>query len=512
MSILRHLIVFVALLPASAVASIGITDILVRNSSFSPNGDGVLDSTEVIFNLSCDTETAYVWISVKDGDGQMIISLADGEPTAPGKVGRVWDGTGSSGHTAPEGEYTFEITASADADTTPTYMAKALLDVTAPAFGVLITPNPYAPNIPLADTLVKVDVSVLSSRPGDRLTIVVGDGEEPDSICTRELAEGDSIYTCFWDGRDMPDGIYALEVATSDIAGNGNIGSYSIDLDLEGPTLRFTHPERAHLSWFPDSVIGRAYDRNGVEAPVLRFLDGTAFTPLLTRPSGDSLVWYIGWPESLSYEGRFELECHAGDGLGHQSIKTFGVVVDTTPPGVPSLSPLPGTVSDPRLSVSGTGSADDSVLIYVNQAVAARTVCSATGQFKSAVELEMGVSTIYAIGRDKAGNVSGQSETVMVEYAEPIGIHVPERLGPDSSIEINLSKPGARITLRIFALDGTYIGSVVVDRPDLYGEISWDLTDSDGQSVKNGVYLLVFDIRYEDGTGSVEKRMVVVAR
>ena len=149
MSKLRILIVLAILLPAPALAYVEITDILIRNSSFSPNDDGVLDSTEVTFNLSCDKETAYVWILVKDGDGQMMTALADNEPTSPGKVAKVWDGSGPSGQTVPEGEYTFEITATADGDTTPTYMPKALLDVTAPVFGVLITPNPYAPNIPL---------------------------------------------------------------------------------------------------------------------------------------------------------------------------------------------------------------------------------------------------------------------------------------------------------------------------------------------------------------------------
>jgi hypothetical protein len=40
----------------------------------------------------------------------------------------------------------------------------------------------------------------------------------------------------------------------------------------------------------------------------------------------------------------------------------------------------------------------------------------------------------------------------------------------------------------------------------------WDLTDTDGTQVKNGPYALVFEIKYADGSTSVEKKAVVVAR
>jgi hypothetical protein len=101
---------------------------------------------------------------------------------------------------------------------------------------------------------------------------------------------------------------------------------------------------------------------------------------------------------------------------------------------------------------------------------------------------------------------------LVVQYAEAMGVIVPERLREDSKMEINLSASAAKITLRIFSMAGTYIRTIVIDQLDLYNEVVWDLRDSEGQPVQNGPYLLVFEIDYDNEKQTVEKKAVMVIR
>jgi hypothetical protein len=151
-------------------------------------------------------------------------------------------------------------------------------------------------------------------------------------------------------------------------------------------------------------------------------------------------------------------------------------------------------------------------LIYLNDSVTRRVKCSSTGIFQAALRLELGDNSIYAIAKDQTGNRSSPSAVQTVSYTEDVGIYVPERLGPGSRIEVNLDRPADVVTLRIFSADGYYVASVSLDEPGVYSEFEWDLMDSDGNPVRNGLYLLVFEIRYDDGKTLTDKSMVVVSR
>jgi hypothetical protein len=173
---------------------------------------------------------------------------------------------------------------------------------------------------------------------------------------------------------------------------------------------------------------------------------------------------------------------------------------------------VPERVSDPVLAVTGTGGPGDSLFVYLNGTVDTRTLCTGAGTFAAILDLALGVNEIYAISRDVAGHYSDPSETVTVEYVEQMGIRVDERLDGPATIEINLTRDASQIVLRVFSLYGTYLQTVVKNDPARFGEMVWDLTDTDGKQVKNGPYVLVFEIRYSDGSTDVEKMAVVVAR
>ena len=93
-----------------------------------------------------------------------------------------------------------------------------------------------------------------------------------------------------------------------------------------------------------------------------------------------------------------------------------------------------------------------------------------------------------------------------------MGITVPERFSSDSTIDFTLAKAANLITMRIFTLEGTFVATVTEPSPELVGEMTWNLEDAGGQRVRNGIYVMVFEIQYSDGDARVEKKAVVVAR
>jgi len=504
-------------MPFSALASVGISGLDASPDPFSPNGDDIRDSTVVSFTLETDEASAFVWVTVTDSEDKIVIRLAEAESSQPGQIEKVWLGQTSAGDPAPDGIYTFEVKAKAGADSTPVLARNVHLDTTPPIIeSVRPHPSPYAPLVPgdapTADSLLTIDIDISGSNAGDWLSAVMMVPGDPLTLCTPGLSSTDSTYTCSWDGREYDDGVYMLEVSTYDPAGNQASSSHSVDLDLKGPELTIDYPDQAAMDTFPAQVRGSFYDRNDVDSIGFRFHGGMEHIDVIVPAPCCPNPWFAEWPDSLKHDGDYTLEIYAVDTPGYDTTVTHLVSIKTVPSDAPTIDPVPEQVSDPVLTVTGTGGAGDSLFVYLNDVVEARTLCTDVGTFAAIVNLDLGMNDIYAISRDVAGHYSDPSETLTVEYVEQVGIRVDERLDGPATIEVNLTKDANQIVLRVFSLTGTYVRMVVEDDPVEFGEMVWDLTDTDGKQVKNGPYILVFEIRYSDGSTDVEKMAVVVAR
>jgi hypothetical protein len=510
--LLTLIVLAVSLSPAGALEIGGLSATPAR---FSPNGDGVKDSTMLAFDLTADGDFAFIRLGVEDTAGTEIRVLADGDARGVGPVSIGWDGRTSTGAIAEEGVYAFALKAWLNGDTTATVMTSTVLDVSLPSFSVLIDPNPYSPDLDPADSLASVEVSVTGAEAGDGLVVTIEVDTEPDTLSVFELSGADTTYRSTWDGRNQADGIYYVRVGTRDGAGNTNAASFAIDLDLEGPALTLDYPEDSYVNFFPDSVAGTIEDRScpsGTAEFSFGGEGGYAPVALLDPGPCPPWDWYAPWPDTLAEEGMYTLTARASDRAGHVTTLAHTLTIDLTAPPVPSISDLPGTVSSPVVEIGGTGSSNDSVIVYVNAEPAARAICNPAGAFTASVELALGSNAIYAVGKDRSTNQSSPSSTVYVEYTESEGIHLPEHFGADSVIQFNPAAEVDELVLRIYSVDGRYITSISWSDPEPYAELFWDLTDSDGQAVRNGPYLMLFEVRYAGGGSATEKRAVVVAR
>jgi hypothetical protein len=364
----------------------------------------------------------------------------------------------------------------------------------------------------MADSLLSIEVSIEGSEPDDWLSVAVTLEALTETLCTRQLDLGDTAYECNWDGRSNDDGLYPLEVVTYDRAGNTNRAFYAVDLDTRGPSLTITEPEGTHLSTLPERAAGTAFDRGGLDSLGFRFLADTDHGPVVTEVSGDTVYWHVPWPESLLSDGSYQLQIYARDVPGHTAIAGIDIAIDTDAPDTPVLAALPEEVHSPLLEITGTCSARDSLLLYLNGTVEERLVCTSTGTFSALIIVGEGTNTIQAGAKDRAGNRSPLTDVHTVIYTKRVGFRVPEILKPGSVMDFTLAEAADLITLRVFTLEGSYVATVSKPAPDIVDEITWDLADSGGDDVRNGVYLLIFEIDYSGGGREVEKKAVMVIR
>ena len=83
----------------------GVSDI---PDPFSPNGDGVKDTTTISYTVS---EASTVNLAVTDAGANPVATLVNGAEQGPGSFSAVWDGKGGNGQTVADGTYTYNIRA-----------------------------------------------------------------------------------------------------------------------------------------------------------------------------------------------------------------------------------------------------------------------------------------------------------------------------------------------------------------------------------------------------------------
>ncbi len=206
---------------------------------FSPNGDGVLDSTRVTFNL--DAPTTRLNVAVRSGvfaanteDNSLPVTVLNDLPAAAGAQRFVWDGRDSVGAVVPDGAYFFRVFADSQdvaGAPIPSHVrrtAAVILDNTPPVAPTLASPAPartIRSNVILQVKTVSAD-SLFTRRDG---TLVSRLAVAPISTInvSVSLAVGDNTIT----------------FEASDLAGNRSPVSDPVVVRYETP-VGFHAPER----------------------------------------------------------------------------------------------------------------------------------------------------------------------------------------------------------------------------------------------------------------------------
>jgi hypothetical protein len=184
---------------------------------FSPNGDGTRDVAEFQVRLR---ERGRISVDVVDEDGDAVRRLADdASVTPPSPLPLRWDGRTDDGTRVPDGRYRVRVTLRQEGRSVIPPRA-TVVDTRPPRPRVRsIVPGPIVG--PRPGTL-RIDVRDVPVGRPKSARIVRMDGGEPRVVA--ELPSTSGTRTLTWngriDGRPAPQGVYLVQVAARDRAGN----------------------------------------------------------------------------------------------------------------------------------------------------------------------------------------------------------------------------------------------------------------------------------------------------
>jgi flagellar hook assembly protein FlgD len=527
-------LIALAFLAAAQARPVGaaVIDLHARPNAFSPNGDGVRDSTTILWTIVGPADCLKLTIFGSGTGGHVVRRIQLGpRPAGPDSI--VWDGTDSLGVRAPTQIYNLlleQILASCDSDSVVSFkQAAVLLDVV----------NPPLPRIAHEDTSVTkaqfqvqgiaafADTVVLF-RDGARVDTVVT--VPPDSAATFSfdvvLALGDNRFSVQAVDRagnlspqsldvdvfylNAPDitGVSAIP-GTFSPNGDGRADSTRIQLTLDVPTTRLVVEARrgtAPLAGFPDAT-----------APVALLYDGPA-------PAGTQSFPWDGTDSTgtITTDGEYVLVAQAesllagGTPIPGTRRSYVRVVLDTAPPPTPFVSPPPPAHSlRNQVALGVTMSESDSLRIFRDGVLLRTDAVSVSLSPKVSthqVPLHTGTNLVTLQAIDVAGNLSAVSAAYTVVYDTPLGFHAPEKFGKGDVFGVNLETAASSVVIDLFTLRGTPVRQLSTTASASHYELPWDLKDASGNFVGDGPYLARLRVAYPNGTGAESKAAIVVVK
>ncbi len=209
--------------------------IVIKNPYFSPNGDGIKDTTDVFFDEAVKTGiTGWRW-NVADNNGKVYLEKhGTGEPP----VSITLNGTDDSGAPMPEGMYTVHFVVTYLNGNAPSASEAVTIDVTPPVIQVTDMNPIFSP-----DGDGKNDSTDIQFTSNEIVTwkgsIVSASGK---TILTKTSDQTTSLI--IWDGTDaeghtVKDGVYSALASFTDRAGNTTtIKPLALKVDTKPVSIR----------------------------------------------------------------------------------------------------------------------------------------------------------------------------------------------------------------------------------------------------------------------------------
>lgn len=539
--------VLVLVLALAVPASGGlIFDVGVIPSPFSPNADGVFDSTAVYYSLS---EEAAIVISVGDSSGGGLWTLWSGWEDE-GTHSHWWDGWfGDS--LALDGEYRFLIKAIPQFSPYEETDFPFVVDTVAPPlYSVDVAPSRFSPDADGVGDSLMISFLAGVSEPSDEILVTVLDADD-QPVRLVYSATGVASAVLFWDGTDAgdavaADGLYFVSVESRDAAGNLSGSGALVDLDTAPPLLGVDYPDSniTELRFATPAAVltGWAHDRAGVVG-VEMSLDQEVWNEVVVgRPDSVSWAGSVSCascvPDTLDETLEVFVRAHDGmptaDGEGHVNgpstsvpVLSFDVIFDVAPPEHVSSTVSGGVdVFEAGETITITSRWDDTGYVIdadfsqvdsefdpsdvvVNETTAGRyTVTYETSGSNSFVPV-VDAPVILTATDSFSRSTSDTTVTVTVLPATSGG---PTSLG----VDVNSFQPflGERVVISLGSYEGTASVSVynmagtLVRTLDGEGgsSVSWYGDNDDGGSVASGVYFL----RIRTGESESVRKVAVI--
>ncbi len=201
------------------------------------------------------------------------------------------------------------------------------------------------------------------------------------------------------------DGSHSVTASETDAAGNtGSSNGLGYTLDTTPPALTVTS------TGGPVNQAAVTLNGTGEVGRTVVVLDGA--TPLGTAVVGTDSTWSA--QVTLAGEWPHTLTVSETDAAGNASASSVSYTLDVTPPAAPVITSMGGLTNDPNQTVSGTGEAGGTVVVWDGAASVGSATVGLDGTWSSNVTLTTGDGThgVTAQETDAAGNTGASSAAV----------------------------------------------------------------------------------------------------
>ncbi|MBD3180547.1 MAG: hypothetical protein GF417_13770 [Candidatus Latescibacteria bacterium] len=518
----RLAIIMLLVLISTAAAESAEIGIIIDHPSISPDSDGSKDFSRVEVTLQNNFDSLAVTLE-DSGETQVYDSLLNLISPDPAVYSFFWTGRDSLDSLLPDDQYLLYLRA-VRADTVTEIRRTVIIDTDAPVINITrIEPGIFSPALPGGPVLIYYSVSGFSPgcTAGGTITDPDGDTTELDL----QEVNGDSSYTYEWDPTSPEDGIYTVTFNIEDLAGNRGTDEGHINVDAEGPAITIDEIS-SPTNQPPDLISGSCYDRSRVDS--LRFTwreggaDANQIFPDTVYSENDTTYWNVNIRDSIysepqqSYlEGTYTFSLTARDSLNQSENEELTFTIDTTAPPAPVLVQPTSFLLKPEIAITYAeelGGIASDVRFYTYHEGLTDSLTKSGFIPNPVIELNEGVTEIWARSIDQAGNISGSSNRITVEYRKAFTNSFPEAFRGTDLFRVTTAMEAFRVEVRIFTLTGEEVRSITATGPDDYFELEWDLTTNDGEEVRNGAYLVVISTSFYGGSKRTDKEFISVVR
>lgn len=524
----RAFLTIQGILVISAAVSLAIwagsASLFINFPSISPNGDGVKDEMTVTAYLSSPVDILI--ITVEDRVSPSVYdTLMLKAPADTGNHVAIWGGTDWAGVVLPEGEYNLRLYEST-AGTGESILRTIVIDLISPLVSInRIEPGVYSPGWPDTSSSVKVYFDVTGWETGAAARMTVRDPSGDETVDPVDV-QGDGEWAGTWKPSFAVSGFHTITITAEDEAGNSDADSGSVYVDSDGPELEILTDIPSNTQSVPHEVIGRTYDRSGISVVEYSWtgpdlIPGPSVSPDSTWLDADTLYWSVNTPDSSNgdagyVEGGYVLKVFSWDAFANKTDEQISFLLDRTAPAAPRIAELPEKMIQEQLNLYiDYGDGTDTLFVFwqAGGSVESRSFITIGREPEDPFELTLteGMNEFWATGGDKAGNISPLSNTVSTTLDPATGISYPEVFRGPNSIQVVSAETAYSVTVDIYDMRGERIRRFSVPGPGTSFDISWDLTNDDGETVKNGPCLLVVMIETASGK-TVDKAFIAVVR
>ncbi|MBU8921881.1 MAG: hypothetical protein KOO63_08680 [Bacteroidales bacterium] len=524
--IINILVLFLILPAFSAPAEAGQVTLIINFPSISPNDDGVKDSMIASLILAGGVDTLLVTIeNLAMTEVLDTVYLETG--LAAGQYSAVWDGRDHEGVLLPEGEYLLRLYEYSGG--TGEYQQRTIVvDLTPPSVNIdRIEPGVFSPGFPTDSSTVSIYYTVSSFETGSATSITITDPEETLWTTALEVtADGEYLYEWLPPVSTLP-GLQSIGIDITDVAGNKATASGAVEIDTESPEIIILTGIEAETRTVPLEITGYCRDSAGIQIGSLIlawgqndtedvYYESDYMAPDSSWYQADTLYWRFDVPDTVNgtvsrFENQYTLNVKCSDNYNQLSYLSLTFTLDRTSPASPLILNRPGTVLTSQIELELEFDEDVDSLVIFSSYENTPSDTTIIYFMPPTVELGIGQNRIWVIARDVAGNESGSSKILEVTYSVGTGISYPEVFrGPDI-FQIVTGSAASGVGIDIYDLGGEKVRTIRDWSISSTYEIEWDLLNDDGETVRNGAYLMLLTI-HSGESKTIEKNFIAVVK